>query len=51
MFEIGPDLTAVEEAVILLKNQGFTEFYMFGRIGIPTTYIVNIGDCNILLIL
>lgn len=39
MFEIGPDLAAVEEAVRLLKDHGFTEFYMFGRTGIPTTYI------------
>jgi hypothetical protein len=39
MFEIGPDLAAVEESVQLLKRQGFTEFYVFGRSGIPTTYV------------
>ena len=36
---IGSDLTAVKKAVNLLKDKGFTEFYIFERVGIPTTYI------------
>ena len=39
MFEIGHDLRAVENAVELLNNSGFAEFYVFARTGIPTTYI------------
>jgi len=43
MFEIAPDLGAVEEEVRLLTDQGFREFYIFGRTGIPTTYIGEYG--------
>ena len=39
MFEIGNDLGAVDKAVSLLSNYGFKEFYVFGRTGIPTTFI------------
>jgi len=39
MFEIGHDLNAVENAVKLLADNGFTEFFIFARTGIPTTYV------------
>ncbi len=39
MFEVSKDVTSVQEAVDLLKKKGFHEFVLFGRIGIPTTFL------------
>jgi FkbM family methyltransferase len=39
MFEIGLDLVSTASAVSLLRLNGFTEFFVFARTGIPTTFI------------
>lgn len=39
MFEIGPNLTLVDQAVDLLRTNHFDEYYVFGRSGIATTFI------------
>jgi FkbM family methyltransferase len=39
MFEFNYNLKDVTESINLLKSKNFREFYIFGRTGIPTTYI------------
>ena len=39
MFEIGQNLHDTEMSINALKQHSFSEFYVFGRNGIPTTFI------------
>lgn len=39
MFEVSKDVHSVQDAVDLLRKKGFHEFVLFGRVGIPTTFL------------
>lgn len=39
IFEVSADVNIAECCIELLRLKGFNEFYVFGRKGIPTTYI------------
>jgi FkbM family methyltransferase len=39
IFEISNDCKITSKCIDLLRLKGFNEFFLFGRIGIPTTYI------------
>jgi hypothetical protein len=39
IFEIPYNLKEIKISLDLLKQKGFSEFFVFGRTGIPTTYI------------
>lgn len=39
IFEVGRKLEDVDASVEMLRDAGYAEFYLFGRTGIPTTYV------------
>lgn len=39
MFEFAPHVVDIDRGITMLRDRGFTEFYLFGRIGISPTYI------------
>lgn len=44
IFEISEDCKKTSRCIELLRKKGFNEFYTFGRIGIPTTFIGEYVD-------